>query len=336
MLYELVHEKPDVYRIYLTGGIILGYDWTSAFLIKDGSDALLIDTGFPGDECVRQIQTALTDIGADLGTLRFFITHLHLDHGGSVGRLACSGQKVYLYSALKDILWNRNSLQAHVDKITRLAKEGFAEEYQKKYFQYLETGWRFNPEGLNIDFVDDGDQIKVGQYTFTVVDTRGHTEHHMGLYHEKSAILFSGDHILFEINPYNELFPNGEDSIGLYLTNLAKIRSMRIEHLFCSHGLMDGDLHKRIDEIEDAYRAKFNAMLDVIGKNPKTSGAEIASMLHSKIIVDSSETKVAFAKRVCVINQRLSELEHLVQIGKVIRRIDDNGLFRYTKAPAQQ
>jgi len=46
----------------------------------------VIDTGLNRKECLEAMETGLREIKVDLGKTDFFITHLHADHFGLVGK----------------------------------------------------------------------------------------------------------------------------------------------------------------------------------------------------------------------------------------------------------
>ena len=54
------------------------------YIVKDGDETLVIDTGAPSDEGFAILDAALTELDVDRTRMRFFLTHLHLDHAGLV------------------------------------------------------------------------------------------------------------------------------------------------------------------------------------------------------------------------------------------------------------
>ena len=61
---------------------------TNCYIVKDGDDVLVIDTGAPSDEGFAILDAALDELDVDRTRMRFFLTHLHLDHAGLVDRRA--------------------------------------------------------------------------------------------------------------------------------------------------------------------------------------------------------------------------------------------------------
>ena len=95
MPYTQVHSGPDVFEVRVPFENISTND-TNCYIVKDGGDALVIDTGAPSDEGFAILDAALTELDVDRTRMRFFLTHLHLDHAGLVDRLALPGAKLYV------------------------------------------------------------------------------------------------------------------------------------------------------------------------------------------------------------------------------------------------
>ena len=66
----------------------------NAYLIKGAKRCLLIDTGMNREECLKPMLSSLRSLHVDLKKTDFFITHLHADHSGLVGKLATGTSRV--------------------------------------------------------------------------------------------------------------------------------------------------------------------------------------------------------------------------------------------------
>ena len=62
--------------------------YLNSYVIRDPQRCLIIDTGLNRNECLEAMQAGLRQIGVDLEKSDLFITHLHADHFGLVGKLA--------------------------------------------------------------------------------------------------------------------------------------------------------------------------------------------------------------------------------------------------------
>ncbi|MDU5064863.1 MAG: MBL fold metallo-hydrolase, partial [Eggerthella sp.] len=95
MAFVQVHHDPDVFEVRVPFQNISTND-TNCYIVKDGDETLVIDTGAPSDEGFAILDAALTELDVDRTRMRFFLTHLHLDHAGLVDRLALPGAKLYV------------------------------------------------------------------------------------------------------------------------------------------------------------------------------------------------------------------------------------------------
>ena len=68
---ELIHENPKVYRIQVPFPNVVTNE-TNCFVVVDGSDALVIDTGAPGVASARGLTETLRSIGVDSQEVRYF------------------------------------------------------------------------------------------------------------------------------------------------------------------------------------------------------------------------------------------------------------------------
>lgn len=75
----------------------------------------------------------------------------------------------------------------------------------------------------------------VGEYEVKAFCTPGHTPGHMVLYLPEQQLLFSGDHVLFDISPNITSWPEVEDSLGDYLESLKRLRNLPVQAVFPAH-----------------------------------------------------------------------------------------------------
>ena len=94
MQWKQINAAPDVFLVEVPFPN-LSTSSTNCYVVRDGDEALVVDTGAPSDEAACALETALREIGVDKANARFFLTHLHLDHAGLVNRVALPGSAVY-------------------------------------------------------------------------------------------------------------------------------------------------------------------------------------------------------------------------------------------------
>lgn len=144
---------------------------TNAYLVADTdtSEALVVDAP---KEVTTAIQQRAEEAGWRIGQV--FITHTHWDHIGDAREMQQT--------------WGA-PLLAHPDAAAALANP--ASMVMTIPFEI--------PPVTPDQFVNEGDTVRLGSHTFTVLHLPGHEEHHIALYSEADQVLLSGD----------VLFPNG-------------------------------------------------------------------------------------------------------------------------------
>ncbi|WP_336986925.1 MBL fold metallo-hydrolase [Altererythrobacter aquiaggeris] len=146
--------------------------------------------------CTKTMQGALVDPGGDLPMLKatvekvgvklekLLVTHGHIDHCGEAGVLARELGLTIEGPHEADRFW-----------ISRLDEDG------KKYGI---NGEVFEPDR----WLEDGDQVTVGELTFDVIHCPGHTPGHVIFHHAPSKFAIVGD-VLFQGSIGRTDFPMG-------------------------------------------------------------------------------------------------------------------------------
>ena len=69
--------------------------YLNSYVIRAAERSMIIDTGLNRKECLEAMLTGLRKLGVDLNKSDIFITHLHADHFGLVGKLATDSSNVF-------------------------------------------------------------------------------------------------------------------------------------------------------------------------------------------------------------------------------------------------
>ncbi len=146
--------------------------------------------------CTATMRGAFVDPGGDLPRLKaaaqqagvtiekILLTHGHIDHCGSAGILADELGVPIEGPHEEDIFW-----------ISTLEEDGR---------RYGITGKPFTPDR----WLEDGDQVTVGELTFDVRHCPGHTPGHVVFHHPESKLALVGD-VLFQGSIGRTDFPRG-------------------------------------------------------------------------------------------------------------------------------
>ena len=182
--------------------------------------------------CTKTTRGAFVDPGGDLPRLKaaaaqagvtiekILLTHGHIDHCGGAGIFAEELGVPIEGPHEDDRFW-----------IDRLAEDGG---------KYGITGRPFEPSR----WLDDGDQVTVGELTFNVAHCPGHTPGHIVFHHPESNLALVGD-VLFRGSVGRWDFPRG-DQQQLIRSITTKLWPMGDETTFVpGHGPMSTFGHER-------------------------------------------------------------------------------------------
>ena len=330
MAFVQVHSDPDVFEVRVPFQNISTND-TNCYIVKDGDDVLVVDTGAPSDEGFAILDAALDELDVDRARMRFFLTHLHLDHAGLVDRLALPGAKLYVSPVDFESVRASRAASSYDAARRAFTAEGVPPSDASGYARYAVEPRLFDASRLELVASCDGDAVEVGRYRFRVVETPGHTPGHLALYEPSSRILFGGDHVLFVISPSIALFPDGEDGLQAYFDSLDKVRALRCGTLLVSHGEIRGDFGERMAWLAEHHRQRLDEMVSVVRKRPRQTGIDVVKGVTWNVPHGRWED-IPAAQRWCIVGVGLSALNHLVDTGRLLREDGEGGPRRYVAA----
>ena len=326
MSWSKVHSDPDVYEVRVPFQNV-STSATNCFVVMDGGEALVVDTGAPTEEGAAVLDAALDEIGVERSRATFFLTHLHLDHAGLVDRVAPEGATVLLGSADFDAM--RASGASAYERMRRLlASEGVSLSDASGYARHSVEMPLFDPARVDVRFAVEGDEVPVGGRRLRVVEVPGHTPGSLALFDPASRILFGGDHVLFVISPGIALFPDGRDGLQAYLDSLEKVRSLGCSRLFVAHGDERDDFEARIDWLRAHHLGRLEEAQGIVRSCPGLSGEEVVRSIKWNVPFERWED-ISFMQRWCIVMEGLVFLNHLVDRGLVRRDEDEAGVRRY-------
>lgn len=322
-----VHANPDVFEVHVPFENISTKD-TNCYIVKDGKDTLLIDTGAPSDVGFATFDAALTELGVDRTRMRIFLTHLHLDHAGLVDRLALPGSTLYASAVDFEPVCVSCSAASFDAARDMFMIEGVSESDASEYARYAAQPCVFDTARLQVVTLGDGDTIEVGRYQFYAVATPGHTPGHLALYEPTSGILFSGDHVLFVISPGIALFVDGTDGLQAYLESLDKVHDLHCKKLFISHGELRDDFEDRMVWLRNHHLERLKETRKIVRNQPGLTGEEVIRTIKWNVPFATWE-EISLLQRWCIVTEGIVILNHLVDQGAIHREKDEAGINRY-------
>lgn len=160
------------------------YEQNCTLLWDDVSrDAVLTDLGGNTPEIWQYIQDN------NLNLKEIWLTHGHLDHVGGV-------------VAMKELI-DVPVLGPHQDDLFLL------EDLPNKTREYAKYGFEFSPSFLPTRWLNEGEQLHLGEYTFDILHIPGHTPGHLVFYCASEKLLLGGD-VLFKESVGRTDFPRSD------------------------------------------------------------------------------------------------------------------------------
>lgn len=305
---------PDLYRIIIPLPNSPLKDLNS-YVIKSADRNLIIDTGFNRGVCFEAMEEGLRELEIDLSRTDFMLTHMHSDHTGLVSRLFTDSSKVYFSRIDSEVFNEHIDWQAMLDYALH---NGFQLDELMKAVE-SHPGLKYRPKKIpQFTLLDDGSIIKIGNYKLKCLLTPGHTEGHICLYDEEKQILFSGDHILYDITPHIESWSYEVNSLKNYLESLDRVRDLPVKLVLPGHRNFFTDLKGRIDELKKHHEIRTQEVLEVLSE--KTMSAyDIAAGMTWDIDCESWE-QFPVTQKWFAVGEAIAHLLYLESQGKIKRR----------------
>lgn len=321
------HIRPDLSRIEvpLPGNPLQSIN---SYVVRSNDRNLVIDTGMLRPECEEALRAGLKHLKVEFDRTDFFITHLHADHLGLVTELATEKSTVF-FSEPDAVLtegYAKKSAEAIERLTTSAARLGFStqeiEEALRKH-----PGIKYIPKEFPpFTFLQDGERLEVGNYTFQVVDTPGHSPGHQCLYEANHRLLVSGDHILGDITPNITIWKENDDALGDYLASLDKVSHLDVDLVLPGHRRPFSDCTGRIAELKRHHEDRLSEVMDAIQKEPR-SVYEIASEMSWDIVADNWQ-RFPIVQKWFAVNEAASHVRYLEHRGQ-LKKQDTADVIHY-------
>ena len=332
----------DVYRI----GIPLPGNplkETNAYLVKGEDRELLIDTGFRRKECREALEQGLLELCSDRSRRSVLCTHRHSDHSGLAdifagdpillpdGSLSPESPRVYMGAVDGAMLGDIYDMPYRKVRRARFISEGFPEDILDEVYSVNPAINQALPKGFTTSdprftTLRDGDRLTAAGYVLETISVPGHTPGNTMFWMEEQGVMFTGDHILFDITPNITEWGGVEDSLGDYLDSLRTVREYPVKLALPGHR-KPGNYRERIDQLLAHHERRLAETLRIIRETPGLCGYDIAGRMKWKIRAKNWQefppTQKWFAVGEC-----FSHLNYLLKRGE-IRRECESGLCRY-------
>lgn len=303
--------------------------YTNSYVIKGLNNSLIIDTGYGSEPCTETILYALNELDIPLENTDIALSHFHNDHSGASTSLIKENRSIYVPNLDYVHFGIGTDTNAYIEsRRTQYTKEGINDS---EFDTIMKTGssYKIGPDLYNTQYVriEEGHTFNVGNYTLNAIHTPGHTPGHLCYFEPNLGILFSGDHILFDISSYITPWPNVEDSLGLYLDSLNKIYELDIKTTFPGHRT-SGNYKERIQQLKHHHEERLLECEKVVKNNPGLTAMEITEKLTWKIRSTEKDSGIPLRLLRYAFGECLAHLDHLRATSR-IKRIYTNDVYKY-------
>lgn len=274
--------ENNLYRITLPMPFRLRH--VHAYALIDGRDIVLFDTGMIMPGAIERMENDFKSIGLSVESIRdIYLTHVHTDHCGMAGVIqAKSKARIHLTEAAHQVwahILDADGLIAQARMF--YAAHGMSDSDVEAVVEEIEDMRSRIPRFAVDSFLRENEVRRYGKRSFEVIFTPGHAAGHVCFFFCDEGTLLAGDHILPYIAP--SLSPNIHDEdfqpLGSYLESLDVIEGLPITALHPGHGNSFTGIDERIDEIRAHHAAKKQALLESIGREPKTTYSICAGLI---------------------------------------------------------
>ena len=310
MLYstpmDVTEVAPGIHRIALPLGIH-GVATVSAYLLHDDAGDVLVDCGIsaPGEQPIRDtaVETPVPGVGPDpCGALvqglaaagssleriaTLVVTHAHIDHFGLAGEVVrrSGGELLMHRDSRLDTDKYADPDEAVDRRMLMLADHGLYGNVLTEASEGLYDWMPVMPSiGIPDRLVSGGEKFAVGDRTWEVVHTPGHSPAHICLWSAADRVLCSGDHLLQIVSP-PVTFERGfeTDPMGSYLASLDKVATLEPELVLPGHGTPFRDGARRANLIARSKHRRLDRVRAMVTARPQTATEITDTLFHGEL-----------------------------------------------------
>lgn len=321
-------DLHGVTRVALPVGVN-AVETVNAHVLADGDRVTLVDCGvwrpdLP-DGGLAALEAGLAGAGYALRDVsRIVVTHAHIDHYGLAGALMeRTGAELAMHTMTDlDCEKYRHPDTARARRRDTYADHGVAEDERIDLADHLTRWLPYLHSVVEASSrLRGGERLAVGDDTWEVVHTPGHSLGHVCLWSPARGVLLSGDHLLPGITP-PVTFERGFDADPLrsYLGALRRVADLRPRFVLPGHGTPFGDAVGRIEAILRTKLRRLERIRRAIADRP-SSVVELTDRLVAKAVLAH--------QRQLAINETLAHVAFLRWSGLVERRTRPDGVYEW-------
>ena len=284
-MYTIIPIREDFFFLQYAGD-----SWPTSsniFAIPDNDGLNIIDAGLNKEESFKGLRACIEKLGfstSDIHTI--LLTHGHTDH--------IAGARIINLHSNRRILLSDKSIPEAIDPAMQehYCLPSSVREISLKIkdydilanFENTCGPWRLN--GERILPVRDGDELKIGNYTFQAIHVPGHDIGLMVFYEPRIKVLLSTD-LLKASRPGNALpwYSSSAGGPGHYLRSLQKVEKLDVKGAFPSHGALRGAVPEMVARTRSVIVKRQAEVIDSLRRGAKTCD-QLDEILFKPIVLE--------------------------------------------------
>lgn len=297
--------------------------WLNCYVVRgiNGGRDLLIDSGFNTPKCLADLKKGMKEMELDPKNVDVFFTHAHADHVGNANALKAMGCRLMMgrvdYEYFLTKPW--------INQVEHSKKDGIPE-----FLRISMDAGQGQSDDFTADLVEEGAVLRYGGYELECILTPGHTPGHMCLYDRAHKLMFTGDHVLFDITPNITYGGEGSNMLGDYLKSLDKIEQYDVELALPSHRTTGGkSFLQRVEEIKQHHEVRLAEAERVVREFPDICGYEAAQHMDWSIHASSWE-EFPNGQKWFATGEALAHLVYLDSVGRIKSHESEAGLIEFS------
>jgi glyoxylase-like metal-dependent hydrolase (beta-lactamase superfamily II) len=258
---------PRIHSIPAPRGFYTGPQAPCVYLVADGGEGALVDSGFGDEQSVRARLDYLRE-RPEIKLRYIVLTHHHFDHSSGAHQLRqATGAEIVMHAqeerSLRD--W-RGDIPQDVD--VPAEQRAIVEQVRRLRQQAAEAA----PDIV----IADGAMLSVGGLTLEAVHTPGHTLGSICIYVGEERALFTGDTALGLGTV--AILPPPHGDMRLYLQSLERLKGYDAALMLPGHGRPVQDVARKLQELIDHRREREEQVLRLLADGKTTPRAMVGAI----------------------------------------------------------
>ncbi len=328
-------ENPEPGKIYeITEGVfwfpmplpMMGPDYVNCYILDDGQDIALVDTGANIGDCKSIWENILCKNFPGKKISNVYVTHHHPDHIGLAGWLCEKYNTEMICSRTAFLMAKMLSLDVHekVSSSTELfwRQAGMPQEMIEEKLRARPFNFGDGVSPLNKGFVriSESEIVTINGVDWAVSMGNGHAPEHATFWAKELNLVLAGDQVLPGISSNLGVYPTepNADTVGDWINSCEKFLKLASdEHtVLPGHGRPFSGLPQRLVQLIENHKAALKRIRKSLKTGPKTA-VELFTTIFKRNI-NKREYMLA-------LHEAVGHVNHLYKTGLVDRALRKDG-----------